>query len=214
MWADYRVFVRQFWRRYHTTGAILPSGRSLAKALCRYVAGGQPSSQSLGREILEVGPGTGAVTAQLVRLLRPDDRLTLVELNDDFVRHLNERFAGEADFRAAADRSKLLHCRLEDLDGERCYDRIVSGLPLNNFSADEVRQILETFTRLARPGCILSFFEYVAVRKAKRLVSGRHERQRLRAIGDLIGDLAKEREIRRDCVLLNVTPAWVHHIRW
>jgi len=214
MWADYRVFVRQFWRRYHTTGAILPSGRSLAKALCRYVGDGEASSQSQGREILEVGPGTGAVTTQLVRLLRPDDRLTLVELNDDFVRHLNERFAAEADFRAAVDRSKLLHCRLEDLDGDRCYDRIVSGLPLNNFAADEVRQILETFARLARPGCVLSFFEYVAVRKAKRLVSGRNERQRLQAIGDLIGNLAKEREIRRDCVLLNVTPAWVHHIRW
>ena len=39
MWADYRVFVRQFWRRYHTTGAILPSGRSLAKALCRAESG-------------------------------------------------------------------------------------------------------------------------------------------------------------------------------
>jgi phospholipid N-methyltransferase len=154
------------------------------------------------------------VTARLVRLLRPDDRLTLVELNDDFVRHLNERFAGEADFRAAADRSKLLHCRIEELDGDGCYDRIVSGLPLNNFAADEVRTILETFARLARPGCVLSFFEYIAVRKAKRVISGRRERQRLREIGDLLGDLAKTREIRRDCVMLNVTPAWVHHIRW
>jgi phosphatidylethanolamine/phosphatidyl-N-methylethanolamine N-methyltransferase len=214
IWADYRVFVGQFWRRYHTTGALLPSGRSLAKALCRYVGDGDMTAPAEGREILEVGPGTGAVTARLVRLLRSDDRLTLVELNDDFVRHLNERFAREADFRAAADRSKLLHCRLEDLDGERCYDRIVSGLPLNNFAADEVRQILDTFARLANPGCILSFFEYVAVRKAKRLVSGRRERQRLHDIGDLLGNLAKEREVHRDCVLLNVTPAWVHHIRW
>jgi phosphatidylethanolamine/phosphatidyl-N-methylethanolamine N-methyltransferase len=211
MWANYRVFVRQFFQRYHTTGAILPSGRSLANALCRYVGDGNGAA---GRAILEVGPGTGAVTARLVRLLRPDDRLTLVELNDDFVRHLNGRFAGEDDFRAAADRSKLLHCRLEELDGDGCYDRIVSGLPLNNFAAAEVRQILETFARLARPGCILSFFEYVAVRKAKRMISGSSERKRLREIGDLLGELAKSREIRRDCVLLNVTPAWVHHIRW
>ncbi len=214
IWADYRVFVGQFWRRYHTTGAVLPSGRSLAKALCRYVRDRDTTAAAEGREILEVGPGTGAVTTRLVRLLQPNDRLTLVELNDDFVRHLNERFASERHFRAAADRSRLLHCRLEDLDGDRCYDRIVSGLPLNNFAADEVRQILDTFARLARPGCILSFFEYIAVRKAKRLVSGRRERQRLREIGDLIGNLAKEREVHRDCVLLNVTPAWVHHIRW
>lgn len=214
IWADYRVFVGQFWRRYHTTGAILPSGRALAKALCRYVSDKDTTAPAAGREILEVGPGTGAVTARLVRLLRSDDRLTLVELNDNFVSHLNARFAQEATFRAAADRSKLLHCRLEDLDGDHCYDHIISGLPLNNFAADEVRQILDTFARLARPGCILSFFEYIAVRKAKRLVSGRRERQRLQDIGDLLGGLAKEREIHRDCVLLNVTPAWVHHIRW
>ncbi|HKD37912.1 MAG TPA: methyltransferase domain-containing protein, partial [Pirellulales bacterium] len=165
------------------------------------------------RAILEVGPGSGAVTERLVRVLRKDDRLTLVEVNDDFVRHLNERFDGEPAFKVVADRSRLHHCRLEDLDGEHCYDRIVSGLPLNNFASAEVRQILETFARLAKPGGILSFFEYVAVRKAKRLVSGRDERQRLREIGDLIGALG-EREVRRDCVLLNVTPAWVHHIQW
>ena len=212
MLSNYRVFVKQFFRRYHTTGAILPSGRPLANALCRYI-GDRDGIAGGPREILEVGPGTGAVTARLVQLLRPDDHLTLVELNGDFVQHLNERFASEPDFRAAAGRSKLFHCRLEELGGEACYDRIVSGLPLNNFAAAEVRQILEMFARLVKPGGILSFFEYVAVRKAKRLVSGRSERQRLREIGDLIGDLAKLR-VHRDCVLLNVTPAWVHHIQW
>jgi phospholipid N-methyltransferase len=211
MLSNYRVFVKQFFRRYHTTGAILPSGRSLANALCRYVRDDDGAAGR--REILEVGPGSGAVTERLVRLLRNNDRLTLVEVNDDFVRHLNERFDAEPAFKSVADRSKLQHCRLEELDGEHCYDRIVSGLPLNNFASAEVRQILETFARLAKPGGILSFFEYVAVRKVKRLVSGRDERQRLREIGELIGGL-KEREVRRDWVLLNVTPAWVHHIRW
>jgi phosphatidylethanolamine/phosphatidyl-N-methylethanolamine N-methyltransferase len=210
IWSNYRVFIRQFFQRYHTTGAILPSGRPLASALCRYVRDGDGDA----REILEVGPGTGAVTARLVQLLRPDDRLTLVELNDDFIRHLNERFASEADFKAVRDRCHLVHSRLEDLDGAGHYDRIVSGLPLNNFASAEVQQILETFARLAKPGGILSFFEYVAVRKAKRLVSGRSERQRLNEIGDLLDTLSKQHGIHRDCVLLNVTPAWVHHVRF
>lgn len=210
MFSNTRVFVKQFFRRYHTTGAVLPSGRPLAKALCRYVGEAGPAAP---REILEVGPGSGAVTAQLVKLLRPDDRLTMVEVNEDFVRHLNARFSGEPAFVAAADRCELLHCRLEDHDKQHHYDRIVSGLPLNNFAAEEVRQILDVFGRLAKPGGILSFFEYVAVRRAKRMVSGRSERQRLSEIGALIGGLA-DREIRRDCVLWNVTPAWVHHIKW
>src|SRR6185295_18404815 len=100
---EYRVFLRQFFQQYHTTGSVLPSSRSLAKALCRYVrnpANGTSSSavKQSQREILEVGPGTGAVTASLVRQMKPDDRLTLVELNDDFVRHMQTRLATEPPF--------------------------------------------------------------------------------------------------------------------
>ena len=197
---DYRVFVRQFVRRYHTTGAILPSGRRLASALCRYVA---ETNGHAGRQILEVGPGTGAVTARLVRVLRPDDRLTLVELNDEFVRHLESRFAGETAFQAVKGRSEIVHSRLEDLPGEGQFDRIISGLPLNNFATAEVERILKTCARLLRPGGVLSFFEYIAIRRVKQVVSGRAERQRLREIGQLLGDLFQRSQIRCDAVWPN-----------
>src|SRR5262245_33045594 len=103
MFTNERVFLRQFFSRYHTTGSVLPSSRALARALCRYVnspsttvisaKSSEPpqsvresvrlrSEAGAGRDILEVGPGTGAVTACLVRKMRPSDRLTLVELND------------------------------------------------------------------------------------------------------------------------------------
>ena len=212
MLSDYRVFMRQFFRRYHTTGAILPSGRPLASALCRYVR--ETNGNDCVRQILEVGPGTGAVTARSVKVLKPDDRLTLVELNDEFVRHLKGRFADEPSFKAVADRAELVHCRLEELPGEGCYDRIISGLPLNNFAAAEVEQILSVFARLLKAGGVLSFFEYIAIRRVKQVVSGRAERQRLRDIGKLLGDLFAERQIRCDAVWPNVTPAWVHHVRF
>src|SRR5438552_2634254 len=95
---EYRVFLKQFFQRYHTTGSVLPSSPSLARALCRYVGDGETGnsqnggSPAHGRMILEVGPGTGAATASLVQRLKPNDRFTLVELNDDFVRHLQQRF--------------------------------------------------------------------------------------------------------------------------
>ena len=90
MFRDSRVFLKQFFAQYHTTGSVLPSSRSLAKALCRYVPDQHGAAAAGPREILEVGPGTGAVTAELVRALRPTDRLTLVELNQDFVRHFKQ----------------------------------------------------------------------------------------------------------------------------
>jgi phospholipid N-methyltransferase len=207
--SDYRVFLRQFFRRYHTTGAILPSGRPLASALCRYVREGEGP-----RRILEVGPGTGAVTARLVEELQPGDHLTLVELNDEFVEHLKARFAAEPTFQAVSSRTDLLHCRLEELPGNGRYDRIISGLPLNNFASADVEQILAVFGRLLKAGGILSFFEYIAIRRVKQVVSGRAERQRLREIGRMLGDLFEQRQIRCDAVWPNVTPAWVHHVRF
>ena len=35
------------------------------------------------RRILECGPGTGAVTAEIVRQLRPGDQLDILEINGD-----------------------------------------------------------------------------------------------------------------------------------
>jgi phosphatidylethanolamine/phosphatidyl-N-methylethanolamine N-methyltransferase len=210
---DYSVFLRQFFQRYHTTGSITPSGRSLAKALCRYV---ENAAQTNGfpRQILEVGPGTGAVTARLVQKLLPEDRLTLVELNDDFVRHLQERFAGERSFQAVAERANIVHGRLEDLPLEQSYDLIISGLPLNNFAVKDVEQILGIFQRLLKPGGTLSFFEYIAIRRVKSLVTSSQGRERLRGIGQALHHTLNGREIKRDWVWPNVPPAWVHHVRF
>ena len=206
---DYRLFFQQFRRNFHSTGAIAPSGRWLGSALARYVRDG-----SGARRILEVGPGTGAVTSHIVRSLGPDDRFDLVELNDEFVAHLRRRFEDDPPFAAVAARSQVIHRPLEELPHDTTYDLIVSGLPLNNFDADNVRSILAAFTRLLKPGGTLSFFEYIAVRPARSLVSSRGERQRLRSISEQLGSLLSQHEIRRDWILPNLPPAWVHHVRF
>jgi phospholipid N-methyltransferase len=208
MLADYRVFWREFRGSYRTTGAIMPSGRLLARALSRPLA-----EHTDPCRVLEVGPGTGAVTASIVRSLKPDDRFDLVELNDQFVARLRERFASEPPFTAVADQCRVLHQRVEQLPERNCYDLIISGLPLNNFSVADVEQILETLMGLLKPGGTLSFFEYIAIRRAKALVSGAAERERLRGIAALLERLLGPHQIARDCILPNFPPAFVHHVR-
>jgi phospholipid N-methyltransferase len=228
-WADYRVFWRQFREMYESTGAVLPSGRALAAALSRYVRDGEwHAARSLrdsesavseklpyvGRRILEVGPGTGAVTGQIVRAMWPGDRLVLVERNDQFVAWLRRRLGEMPEFESASDRITLVHAAVEELPEEKPFHLIISGLPLNNFSAESVKQILAKLRRLLAQGGTLSFFEYVAIRRAKALVSRREERERLRSISALFRDLLGEHETRRELVLANVPPAWVHHVRF
>jgi len=207
--SEYGLFLREFMRNFHTTGAILPSGRWLAAALARYVGDGPGP-----KRILEVGPGTGAVTGRIVAALGPYDRLDLVELNGAFVEQLRRRFRTEPLFSAVADRARVLHCAVQDLPGDSSYDLIISGLPLNNFPADTVSEILAALRWRLNPDGTLSFFQYIAIRRLRALVSGRKERQRLRGIDDAMRRVLDGNEIRRDWVWPNLPPAWVHHVRF
>jgi phospholipid N-methyltransferase len=233
-WTDYRVFWRQFRESYHSTGAVLPSGRALASALSRYVreieavaangdataaarvsnAHGAAERAAAGRRILEVGPGTGAVTAHILPAMRDSDRLVLVERNEQFVARLRGRMADEAAFRTRAGQIELVHACVEDLPNDEPFDVIISGLPLNNFSAELVERLFEKLRSLLAPEGTLSFFEYMAIRRAKALVSRRAERQRLRGVAQVMGHAIRGNEVRRDRVLANVPPAWVHHVRF
>ena len=227
-WADYRVFWREFRQAYYSTGAVLPSGRALAAALSRYVLDDRHVGESgrdsgiavserqlyVGRRILEVGPGTGAVTGHIVQAMQRGDRLVLVERNEQFVARLRARLADEPAFRRVADRITLKHASVEEVAEDQPFDLIISGLPLNNFSVELVEQILAKLRRLLAPGGTLSFFEYVAIRRAKSFVSARGERERLRGVGRVMEEMLQSNEIHRDLVLANVPPAWVHHVRF
>src|SRR5215472_6456774 len=93
IWAECGNFFRECRRHFHTTGAILPSSRFLARALVRPLR----SPRSACR-ILEVGPGTGSVTCEIARRLLAGDRLDAVEINAHFVDLLERRLRQERVF--------------------------------------------------------------------------------------------------------------------
>jgi phosphatidylethanolamine/phosphatidyl-N-methylethanolamine N-methyltransferase len=206
---EYRLFWREFRQNFTTTGAILPSGRSLARALARFVHDDRPSLR-----VLEVGPGTGAVTREIIAALPSDATLDLVEANRGFVEWLEQLRRDDPKFGALGDRLTIFNCFAQDLPGGGQYDVIVSGLPLNNFEPDVVRSILTALRGQLAPGGTLSFFEYIAVRRARAAVSGSSGRKRLQGIGTAIDEVLADHEIARDRVVRNMPPAWVHHVRF
>jgi phosphatidylethanolamine/phosphatidyl-N-methylethanolamine N-methyltransferase len=205
--ADYRAFLTQFLRNFETTGAVIPSGRALASALCRHVGQGSP------QRILEAGPGTGAVTTCIIERMRPDDELWMAELNPTFAAHLRAAFETKPAFRAVAHRCHLVEGSVQELESVEGFDLVVSGLPLNNFTPADVRSILDAYSTLLKPAGILSFFQYVLIRPAKMMVSLGPERDRLKGVGDAIDGLLGEKEFSREWVWANVPPARVHHTR-
>jgi len=205
--ADHLEFLRQYRRRFETTGAIAPSSRFLARALTR------PLQRHPGpARILEVGPGTGAVTRRIVRMMKPGDRLDLVELNETFVTVLRHKFAADPIFRRVADRTRVHQCPIQDYSDGAPYDYIVSGLPFNNFPPVLVREIFESLFRLLAPGGTLSYFEYMYMRPLRRMVSNSDGRRRLSDLELVLREYLDSRRIRRDWVFVNVPPAWVQHL--
>jgi phospholipid N-methyltransferase len=211
---DYSLFLKEFRRTFHTTGALLPSSPGLGRALARYVAAAHNREPQRGRRILEVGPGTGAVTRHIARRMIAEDRLDLVELNDRFVARLEQLFQHDPQLQPVSPRASIIHAPVQQLAGGEPYDLIVSGLPLNNFAARDVETVLDAFQRLLRSDGTLSFFEYIAVRPVRGLIAGRAEKERLSRISHVLGRLFAEHEIRREAIWINMPPAWVHHVQF
>lgn len=85
--ADTFRFFRTWVAKPVLTGAVSPSGRRLARAMAAEV----PQSDL---PVLELGPGTGPVTAALIARGIAAERIVAVEYNPDFCRLLTERHAG------------------------------------------------------------------------------------------------------------------------
>jgi phosphatidylethanolamine/phosphatidyl-N-methylethanolamine N-methyltransferase len=208
---EYATFFREFRQRFETTGAIAPSSRFLARSMTRYLRARPVDAPPI--RVLEIGPGTGAVTGTIVKHIRENDRFDLVELNEAFAGHLQQRFETDAVWKLAAAQSKVHVAPLQEFSSDGPYDFVISGLPLNNFPADLVDDIFEHYFQHLLPGGILSYFEYLFVRSIRTRVGAKSERARLKSIDKTMGDYCSKHRVRRDWIFPNIPPAWVQHLQ-
>lgn len=207
---EYTTFFRQFRQQFETTGAIAPSSRFLARAMARPLQ--QRDGDSPVR-VLEIGPGTGAVTRTLVRHIREGDCFDLVELNESFVEMLNGRFEKEPHWNRIREQSQIHMVPVQEFQTDEPYDFVISGLPLNNFPTDLVEEIFQAYFRILKPGGVLSYFEYQFVRSIRTRVGKQEERNRLAAIDATMKSYTDRLRFRRDWIFVNLPPAWVQHLR-
>ncbi|MCH2149967.1 MAG: methyltransferase domain-containing protein [Phycisphaerales bacterium] len=195
-------FFREFLRSQSSVGAIAPSSRALARAITR-----PARAWDHPRRWLEVGPGTGVFTRALIRDLGEGDHLDVVELNPAFCQHLRTHV-----LEAGGSQVKLHEGSITEVDLEGGYDSVVCGLPYNAFPTHVSRSILRRLVSLIRPGGTLSFFEYAAIRHARRLVGNTQVKRAMIWHERFIQRLETDMSSQRDLVLCNLPPAWAVHL--
>lgn len=201
-------FFKQFRQRFKTTGAVAPSSGFLAKSMCWPMEQGNAP-----RRVLEVGPGTGAVTARLIRQLREGDRLDLVEINEVFADLLRRRFETDESWKKVAHQCAVHEAPLQQFTSEQAYDYVISGLPMNNFEPTLVSELLETMFSLMKEGGVLSYFDYIYIRNLKCVLARGAERKRIQEIAKIVGGWQDNYRFERNWVFANFPPAWVQHLR-
>ena len=176
-------FLFRFLADFKQVASIAPSSRWLAAAACRHVAADRPQT------ILELGAGTGAITAAACRKMHPASRLIAVEIDAGFAAHLASRCP-----RAEVIRGDVRHLDAElDRLGVGTVDLVLNGLPTPSLPATVNRAVFETLGRRAPQAWIsqLTVMPWVYKPMYHRLFH----------------------EVNFDLVPLNIPPGGVYHCR-
>ncbi|MGW3935141.1 class I SAM-dependent methyltransferase [Streptomyces phaeochromogenes] len=201
------MFLIEAARDLRTTGAIAPSGTSLARVLTDPVRAQAPHPLA----VLEAG--TGPVTRALIPQLSRGSRLDIVEANPRFAERLRHLVTTHPRLTAASAQVNVHQTYVEQLDTDQRYDVIVSGLPLTNFTPVQVERIMARYLELLHPGGTLTYFAYVGTRKARALTASRAEAHRHAAVDEIMAAYQRTYATGRWTVWANVPPAYVWHLR-
>ena len=143
-------FLLGLFARPRNVGAIAPSSPELARAIAEQI---DPDREG---PVLELGPGTGVVTAALIARGVAPERITAIEFDAKFVDLVAQRFP----------RVQILQGDAFDLDatlgvdGVPRYAGIISGLPLLNHAPERRQALIENALARLVPGAPYVQFSY------------------------------------------------------
>lgn len=206
---EYKFFFEQFSSDAVGVSAFAPTSAFSAREM-----GSEIARTKGAKRVLEVGSGTGSIAAELAQMLGPDDELWLVEYNADFTAFLGNRVATDSRFAAVRENTHIFTGSILDLPENakaEPFDYIVSSLPFNSFPGDFVQQVFDLYQEILKPAGCLSYIEYMGGRFLKKTFQPDAAVSESNAITE---QMMTQYEIRKTPILLNLPPAWIHHLRF
>lgn len=146
-------FLRQWFDNPLKTGAVAPSSPALARKMASYIDPASPG------KVLELGPGTGVVTQQVIRRGIHPSRILAVEYSNQFVDMLNDRFAGAQVVQGDAYDFEAI--RQDHIDEPLAA--VVSGLPLFTKPKEMRARLINMCLEALEPGAPFIQFSYALV---------------------------------------------------
>jgi phosphatidylethanolamine/phosphatidyl-N-methylethanolamine N-methyltransferase len=159
---DEMQFIRSWIEKPISTGAVMPSGKALARTMASYV---DPHSSG---PVIELGPGTGPVTEALVAHGVDPARLVLVEFNPDFCRLLRTRYPAATVVQGDAYRLR----RLLGTYVREPAAAVVSGLPLVTKPLRTRLRLIADAMGLLAPAAPFIQFTYAMLPPIPKALSG------------------------------------------
>lgn len=185
-------FLREFISQPDSIGAVTPSGKALASRMLDGI------SLEKSSVIVELGPGTGAFTAEVLKRISSDSRFLAIEKNPTFVRDLVEHFNEVEIIEGnASELVSILHEK-----GIEQVDTVVSGLPWASFPDQLQEEILSEVSRSLSSGGRFVTFAY----------GGIHLFPKARAFRQRLDKLFQDVE-RTPIAWRNLPPAFAYHCR-
>ena len=148
--SDAALFFRAWMAAPLRAGAQLPSGRELARAMAAAV---DPNAPGV---VVELGPGTGAITAALIERGIAPERLILIEADPQFCALLKARYPTA---RVLSGDAYAAPRMLREM-GIGPIAAVVSGLPLLTQKPVKRQRLLLGLLRLGVPGSAFVQFTY------------------------------------------------------
>lgn len=140
-------FLKQLFKDFKHTGAVAPSSIALTNKMLKGIDFSKPV------HIIELGPGTGCMTEEILLRMHPDSKLTCIEINPEFCKKLrliktNKSFS-------------ILQASAQDFAKhfeKNAADFVVSGLPLANFKKKEILEVFKNIKAvLKKEGAYIQF---------------------------------------------------------
>ena len=146
------IFIGQSLKHFIGVGSIFPSSTFLAKRMTKNIK---------CPVVLELGPGTGVFTKEILKRLPKDGRLISIENNEIFTKYLKEKIKDKRLRLCFGD--ALMLKKILNENGIKKVDCIISGLPIGVFKKEDKEKLMKQITEcLSNDGVYIQFEYFLA----------------------------------------------------